>query len=196
MPVLDMRMFKNIIKIEHNVVNNKYKFFLEEKCKAVANSVWRCTQNFLYIMRYLDSLGCTEAHNAKVHFQIYLDKLHESSRKISELSESPIIGKKYIIRLNKATKDFIKSNPYMKRKNVLDLNQNGLVKELVINQKWCDITGFTPKIYSEKQGWEFAECMQTPGWLSIILKYFYLFIYFLGVVWAILPRICIVKMKV
>jgi hypothetical protein len=106
-----MDSFKRILTINHNQHKHTYKYLLEEKFPT-KHRLWKGVENFRYITRFLDSLGSTVAHDVSVSLNHFLDNLNETNRKLSEIFESPIVGKMWIQRLNKATKDFIKSCPY------------------------------------------------------------------------------------
>ena len=110
-PTLTMDSFKRILTINHDPHKQTYKYLLEEKCPT-KNRLWKGVENFRYITKFLDSLGCSVAHDVSVSLNYFLDNLNETNRKLSELFESPMVGKIWIQRLNKATKDFIKSFPY------------------------------------------------------------------------------------
>ena len=110
-PTLTLDTFKRIVSINHDAKKQTYKYLLEEKFPG-GKGIWLGVENFRYATKFLDSLGSTVAHQVSVSLHNFLDNLHLTNRKIAEMFGQPMVGKKWIQRLNKATKDFIKSYPY------------------------------------------------------------------------------------
>jgi hypothetical protein len=110
-PVLTVDTFKRIVTIVRNTKKLTYKYLLEEKYPA-EKTMWLGVENFGYITKFLDSLGDREAHGVSVSLNNFLDNLHETVKKLSALFDQAPEGKTWIQRLNKGTKDFIKSCPY------------------------------------------------------------------------------------
>ena len=108
---MTMDSFKRILSITHDANKRTYKYLLEEKFPTKAR-LWKGVEDFRYITKFLDSLGNTVAHEVSVSFHRFLDKLHETSRKLSTIFDAPVVGKMWIQGLNKATKEYIKSYPY------------------------------------------------------------------------------------
>ena len=110
-PVLAVDTFKRILAIVHDTNKHTYKYLLEEKY-PIGTRMWLGVENFRYITRFLDSLGNREAHGVSVSLNNFLANLHETNRKLSAHFYQAPEGKTWIQRLNKGTKDFIKSCPY------------------------------------------------------------------------------------
>jgi hypothetical protein len=110
-PTLTLDSFKRIVSITHDANKRTYKYPLEERFPT-KQRLWKGVENFRYITKFLDSLGSTVAHDLSISLNHFLDNLNETNRKLSALFDSPVVGKMWIQRLNKATKDFIKSYPY------------------------------------------------------------------------------------
>jgi hypothetical protein len=110
-PTFTVDTFKRILSITHDSNKQTYKYLLEEKVPG-EKGIWLGLENFDYLTNFLDSLGNSVAHQVSVSLHNFLDNLHLTTRKLSERFESAVIGKVWIQRLNKATKDFIKSYPY------------------------------------------------------------------------------------
>jgi hypothetical protein len=110
-PVMIVDTFKRIVTIVRDTKKLTYKYLLEEKYPA-EKRMWLGVENFGYIIKFLDSLGDREAHGVSVSLKNFLDNLHETVRKLSELFDQAPEAKTWIQRLNKGTKDFIKSCPY------------------------------------------------------------------------------------
>jgi hypothetical protein len=110
-PVLTVDTFKRIVKIVRDTKKLTYKYLLEEKYPA-EKRMWLGVENFGYITKFLDSLGDREAHGVSVSLTNFLDSLNETAKKLSDMFDQAPEGKTWIQRLNKGTKDFIKSFPY------------------------------------------------------------------------------------
>jgi hypothetical protein len=110
-PVLTVDTFKRIVTIVRDTKKPTYKYLLEEK-DPTGKGMWLGVENFRYITKFLDSLGNRDAHAVTVTLNNFLDNLHETNRKLSALFDQAPEGKTWIQRLNKGTKDFIKSCPY------------------------------------------------------------------------------------
>jgi hypothetical protein len=110
-PVLTVDTFKRIVTIVRDIKKHTYKYLLEEKYPS-EKRMWLGVENFRYITKFLDSLGNRDAHGLSVALNNFLDNLNETNRKLSALFDQAPEGKTWIQRLNKGTKDFIKSCPY------------------------------------------------------------------------------------
>ena len=166
LPALTMDSFKRIVAITHNTNKHTYKYLLEEKYPN-SKRMQLGVESFRYLTRFLDSMGSKVARGFSVTLSNTLDNLRETNRKLSALFDETLNGKRWIRRLNKGTKDFIKSCPYQKRKNVFDESRHGLTNELVINQKFIDATGVFQGIDTERGGWEFLYCWVTACWMTL-----------------------------
>jgi hypothetical protein len=110
-PVLTVDTFKRIVTIVRDTKKLTYKYLLEEKYPD-DKRMWLGVENFGYITKFLDSLGNRDAHAVSVKCDNFRLNLHETVRKLSALFDQAPEGKPWIQRLNKGTKDFIKSCPY------------------------------------------------------------------------------------
>jgi hypothetical protein len=110
-PALTVDTFKRIVTIVRDTKKHTYRYLFEEKYPT-EKRMWLGVENFGYITKILDSLGNREAHGLSVSLKNFQDNLHETIRKLSELYDQVSEGKTWIQRLNKGTKDFIKSCPY------------------------------------------------------------------------------------
>jgi hypothetical protein len=110
-PTFTVDTFKRIVSITHDANKQTYKYLLEEKVSG-GKEIWLGLENFNYLSNFLDSLGSSVAHQVSVSLNNFLNNLHLTTKKLSERFESAVLGKVWIQRLNKATKDFIKSYPY------------------------------------------------------------------------------------
>ena len=110
-PAIALDSFKRIVAITHDTNKGTYKYLLEEKCPT-GKAMWLGIESFRYVTKFCDSLGSTRARSFSVTMTNILGSLREMNRKLSELYNQGGEGKTWIQRLNKGTKDFIKSCPY------------------------------------------------------------------------------------
>lgn len=164
--------FKRVNNIVFDLKRETYTYNIEEKWPNKLKI--KGYENFRYITHYLKSLGNSEAAHLADILNKYIDEIYENEKMMSSAynidnEESLNCINKNIIwkkQLTTATKDFIKSMPYMIRIHCYDLASGlGNFQSVTINKRFVDLTGIEVSM-NENKNCEFMSLFRSRNWVS------------------------------